>query len=152
EEIFAELEEALISADVGISTTTKLIERLRDRCRRERPDSAEALKTYLKEEMLTLLQKLPSPPLQISEARPWVILMVGVNGVGKTTTIAKLAARFLREEKKVLLVAADTFRAAATEQLEIWAARLGVEVIKHTGGASPAAVAFDGIHAAVARG
>jgi fused signal recognition particle receptor len=87
----------------------------------------------------------------VGENRPWVIVMVGVNGVGKTTTIAKLAARFCREQKKVLLVAADTFRAAASEQLEIWAGRVGVDLVKHQSGASPAAVAFDGIRAAVAR-
>ena len=150
EEVFTELEEALLAADVGVPTTADLIGRLQERCRRERPADAEALKTYLKEEMLILLQKLPNPPL-IGEARPWVILMVGVNGVGKTTTIAKLAARFLREQNKVLLVAADTFRAAAIEQLEVWARRLGVELIKHQSGASPAAVAFDGVRAAVAR-
>jgi fused signal recognition particle receptor len=152
EEIFTELEEVLIAADVGIPTTTALIERLRERCRRERPADAETLTTYLKEEMLSLLQKLPSPPSLVGEARPWVMLLVGVNGVGKTTTIAKLAARFLREKKTVLLVAADTFRAAAVEQLEVWAERLGVEMIKHTSGASPAAVAFDGVRAAIARG
>ncbi|MBI3300644.1 MAG: signal recognition particle receptor subunit alpha, partial [Deltaproteobacteria bacterium] len=86
EEVFTELEEALLAADVGLPTTTDLIGRLRERCRREPPADADVLKTYLKEEMLVLWQKLPSPPL-VGEARPWVILMVGVNGVGKTTTI-----------------------------------------------------------------
>lgn len=150
EEIFAELEEALLGADVGVRTTTLLLERLRERCRRERPQDAGALRGYLKDEMLTLLQKQTNPPL-VGEDRPWVILMIGVNGVGKTTSIAKLASRFGREGKKVLLVAADTFRAAASEQLEVWAGRLGVELIKHQSGASPAAVAYDGIHAAIAR-
>jgi fused signal recognition particle receptor len=98
-----------------------------------------------------LLQKVPIPPL-LGEVKPWVILMIGVNGVGKTTTIAKLAARFRREGKSVLLVAADTFRAAAIEQLEVWAERLRVDIVKHRSGASPAAVAFDGVQAAVARG
>ncbi|MSQ47105.1 MAG: signal recognition particle-docking protein FtsY [Deltaproteobacteria bacterium] len=150
EEVFAELEESLLGADVGVQVTTQLIERLRDRCRREKPEDASALRAYLKEEILALLQKFPVPPL-VGEPRPWVILVVGVNGVGKTTTIAKLAARFSRERKKVLLVAADTFRAAASEQLEIWAGRVGVDIVKHQSGASPAAVAFDGIRAAVAR-
>src|SRR5262249_38415994 len=150
EEIFGELEEALLGADVGVQTTTALIAQLRERCRQEKPQEANVLNTYLKEEMFTLLQKQPNPPL-VGEERPWVILMVGVNGVGKTTSIAKLTSRFCREKKKVLLVAADTFRAAAIEQLEVWAGRLGVELIKHQSGASPAAVAFDGIRAALAR-
>ena len=150
EEIFVEIEEALLGADVGVQTTTTLIERLRERCRQEKPKEASALRTYLKDEMLALLRKQPNPPL-VGEERPWVILMVGVNGVGKTTSIAKLTSRFRREGKKVLLVAADTFRAAAIEQLEVWAGRLGVELIKHQSGASPAAVAFDGVRAAIAR-
>lgn len=150
EEVFVELEEALLGADVGVQTTTDLIERLRERCRREKPEDASALRDYLKEEMLALLQKQPKLPL-IGETRPWVILMVGVNGVGKTTSIAKLAARFRKEGRNVLLVAADTFRAAAIEQLEVWAGRVGVELVKHHSGASPAAVAFDGVRAAIAR-
>jgi fused signal recognition particle receptor len=150
EEVFAELEDALLGADVGVQVTTQLIERLRERCRQEKPEDTSALRTYLKEEILTLLQKYPVPPL-VGEPRPWVIVIVGVNGVGKTTTIAKLASRFYREQKKVLLVAADTFRAAASEQLEIWADRVGVDIVKHQSGASPAAVAFDGIRAAIAR-
>jgi fused signal recognition particle receptor len=150
EEIFDDLEEALLSADVGVQTTTTLIERLRERCRKDKPQEANVLHTYLKEEMLAILKKQPNPPL-VGAKRPWVILMIGVNGVGKTTSIAKLASRFGREGKKVLLVAADTFRAAAIEQLEVWAGRLGVELIKHQSGASPAAVAFDGVRAALAR-
>lgn len=152
EAILSELEEALIAADVGVQTAMMLVERLRERCRRERPESAEVLRTYLKEELLTLLRKCPSAPVEIGSAKPWVILMVGINGVGKTTTIAKLTSRFLQQKKKVLLVAADTFRAAAIEQLEIWAKRLGVDCVKHASGASPAAVAFDGMKAAIARG
>ena len=152
EDVLSELEEILITADVGVPTATFLVERLRERCRRERPERAEILTSYLKAELLTLLQKWPSAPLEVGAAKPWVILMVGVNGVGKTTTIAKLTSRFLQQRKKVLLVAADTFRAAAIEQLEVWAKRLDVECVKHASGASPAAVAFDGIKAAVARG
>lgn len=150
EEVFTELEEALLGADVGGQTTAELIARLQERCRRERPTEASVLKTYLKEAMLAVLQKLPNPEL-VSQTKPWVIMVVGVNGVGKTTTIAKLAARFCQEQKKVLLVAADTFRAAAIEQLEVWAARLGVDLLKHQSGAAPAAVAFDGMKAAIAR-
>lgn len=152
EELLSELEEALIAADVGVQTATALVERLRERCRRQRPENAEILKAYLKEELSALLQSAPSVPVEIGDAKPWVILMVGVNGVGKTTTIAKLTSRFLQQRKKVLLVAADTFRAAAIEQLEVWAKRLGVECVKHASGASPAAVAYDGVKAALARG
>src|SRR5712671_3134209 len=95
EEVLVELEEALITADVGVQTSTALVERLRERCRKERPESAETLKIYLKEELLTLLEKAPSLPLSPREAKPWVLLMVGVHGEGKTTTIANLTARFL---------------------------------------------------------
>ncbi|MCE2484240.1 MAG: signal recognition particle-docking protein FtsY [Desulfurellaceae bacterium] len=147
--LFDDLEEVLLGADVGVQETLLLIERLRERCRRERLADGEELKGYLKDEMLRLLPTAAPPP--IGQARPWVILMVGVNGVGKTTTLAKLAARFGQEGQTVLLVAGDTFRAAAIEQLEVWADRLGVEVIKHQTGASPAAVAFDGIRAGIAR-
>ncbi len=130
EEMLAELEEALVTADVGVQTSTNLVEGLRQRCRKERPENAEALKSYLKETLRTLLEKIPSPPLVLPEGKPWVILVVGVNGVGKTTTIAKLTARFLQQRKKVLLVAGDTFRAAAIEQLEVWAKRLGVDCVR----------------------
>ncbi|MBI3248315.1 MAG: signal recognition particle-docking protein FtsY [Deltaproteobacteria bacterium] len=151
DDVLAELEEVLIMADVGVQTSTALVERLKERCRQQRPENAEVLKAYLKDELLTLLRKTPSPPLELGAAKPWVMLMVGVNGVGKTTSIAKLTARFLQQRKKVLVVAADTFRAAAIEQLEVWAQRLGVECVKHENGASPAAVAFDGVRAALAR-
>jgi fused signal recognition particle receptor len=150
EELLIELEDVLLAADIGVGVVGSLISRLQARCRRERPTDAEQLKTYLKDEMLALLQKVSIPPL-LGEAKPWVILMIGVNGVGKTTTIAKLAARFRREGKSVLLVAADTFRAAALEHLEVWAEQLQVDIVKHRSGASPAAVAYDGIQAARAR-
>ena len=150
EDVFTDLEEMLLGADVGVHESLALIERLRERCRDARSTDAEVLRSYLQEEMLALLQQVPSPRL-VGEERPWVILMVGVNGVGKTTTVAKLASRFCQENKKVLLVAADTFRAAASEQLEVWAKRLGIELIKHQSGASPAAVAFDGVRAGIAR-
>jgi fused signal recognition particle receptor len=151
DEVFDELEAILLGADVGVQTTAQLVNRLRERCRRDHVTSAEVLREYLKQEILSLLERVPNPPL-LGPARPWVILVVGINGVGKTTTIAKLAAQFGQQRKKVLLVAADTFRAAAIEQLKVWAERLNVDLVKHRPGASPAAVAFDGIHAAVARG
>ena len=150
ETFFSALEEVLIGADVGVQTASQLMDQLRDRSRREQPADSAALRSYLQEEMCSVLQKsLYIPPQTLP--RPWVILVVGVNGVGKTTCIAKLAARLNGEDKKVLLVAADTFRAAAIEQLSVWAERLGVDIIKHQHGASPSAVAYDGVRAAVAR-
>ena len=150
ETLFSELEEALIGADVGVQTASQLIDQLRGRSRREQPADSAALRTYLQEEMRSVLQENSYIPPQ-TLPRPWVILVVGVNGVGKTTCIAKLAARLKGEDKKVLLVAADTFRAAAIEQLSVWAERLGLDIIKHQHGASPSAVAYDGVRAAVAR-
>ncbi len=150
ETLFSELEEVLIGADVGVQTASQLIDQLRDRSRREQRADSAALRSYLQEEMCSVLQKISYIPPQ-TLPRPWVILVVGVNGVGKTTCIAKLAARLKGEDKKVLLVAADTFRAAAIEQLSVWAERLGVDIVKHQHGASPSAVAYDGVRAAVAR-
>ncbi|HUI25470.1 MAG TPA: signal recognition particle-docking protein FtsY, partial [Candidatus Kryptonia bacterium] len=140
-----ELEEALILADVGMPTTQKLVGALRRRGGLESPD---AVLGALKNEIRSLLQS--NPPVEPG-GRPHVILVAGVNGVGKTTTIGKLAHRFRNQGKKVLLVAADTFRAAATEQLEVWAERVGCDIVKHQSGADPAAVVFDGIKAASSR-
>lgn len=148
-----EVEESLIAADVGIKATDKLMEELR----RQAPDGngelAEEMSARLQAAMVQILQQ-PSTssktaPLSI---RPWVIIFLGVNGVGKTTTIGKLAAQYRSAGKKVLLVAADTFRAAAIEQLDIWGQRVGVDVVKHRTGADPSAVVFDGIQAAKNRG
>ena len=152
EEVFTELEEVLLGADVGVKTTTFLVERLRERSREENIRQAEALREWLKEEMQSLLAKPGPPGAEPAGQRPWVIMVVGVNGVGKTTSIGKLAARYRHEGKRVLLVAGDTFRAAAIEQLELWAERAGAEIVKHKSGASPAAVAFDGARASLARG
>ncbi len=150
ETLFSALEEVLIGADVGVQTASQLIDQLRDRSRREQQADSAALRSYLQEEMCSVLQKSSYiPPHTLP--RPWVILVVGVIGVGKTTCIAILAARLKGEDKKVLLVAADTFRAAAIEQLSVWAERLGLDIIKHQHGASPSAVAYDGVRAAVAR-
>ncbi|MGQ9780362.1 MAG: signal recognition particle-docking protein FtsY [Bacillota bacterium] len=150
EEFFAELEAVLIQADVGPATTEKLLLRLKERSARARIEEAEGLKEALAEEILSLLSSCRAD-LDLA-ARGVVYLVVGVNGVGKTTTAAKMAARMQKEGIGVLLVAADTFRAAAIEQLQAWGERLGVEVIRHQPGADPAAVAFDGMAAAKARG
>ena len=160
EAFFSELEEVLIQADVGVETSLQVIDRLRAGRKTARPgkssqDEAEALRSELKRELRSLLEGGEQPPSSqegSEEARPRVILVVGVNGAGKTTSIAKLAARLKKEGKTVLLVAGDTFRAAAIEQLSVWAERLGLELIKHRDGASPSAVVFDGVRAATARG
>lgn len=160
EAFFSELEEVLIQADVGVETSLQVIDRLRAgrktaRLGKSSPNEAEALRSELKRELRSLLEGGEQPPPSqegSEEARPRVILVVGVNGAGKTTSIAKLAARLKKEGKTVLLVAGDTFRAAAIEQLSVWAERLGLELIKHRDGASPSAVVFDGVRAAVARG
>lgn len=146
-----ELEEVLIMADIGVATAGELIRSLEQRLKRNELADGEALKRALKEEMLARLERNP-PRLDTTAASPFVIMVIGVNGVGKTTTIGKLANRFSAEGKRVLLVAGDTFRAAAVEQLEIWGQRAGVDVIRHKQGADPAAVVFDGCKAAVARG
>jgi fused signal recognition particle receptor len=149
-ETLEELEEILITADIGLSTTVDLVRSLEQRLKRNELQDGEALKAALKEEMLVRLEATTST-LDTQSVSPFVIMVIGVNGVGKTTTIGKLASKFTSEGKKVLLVAADTFRAAAVEQLEIWGQRVGVEVIRHKHGADPAAVVFDGCKAAVAR-
>jgi fused signal recognition particle receptor len=145
--VLAELEEALIAGDVGVRTAGLLTERVRAAV----PAAADgtAIRDALRAELRTLLSAA-EPPEQ--SGRPRVILVTGVNGVGKTTTIGKLAARYVGEGRRVLLVAADTFRAAAIEQLGVWAERSGADLVRHAAGASPAAVVFDGMKAALARG
>jgi fused signal recognition particle receptor len=147
-ELLEELEELLITADLGVETTLRLVEGLQDRLKRRELGDVEKLKAALAEEMLSLLT---APAAAESAARPRVVLMVGVNGVGKTTTIAKLAHQERVQGRTVLLIAGDTFRAAAAEQLEIWGERVGAEVIRQKAGADPAAVVFDGLAAALAR-
>jgi fused signal recognition particle receptor len=143
---FAEIEEVLLTADVGLKATQALLAKLRAQAR-ELTD-ADALRRALRDDMRAVLANGEPPQ---AAAKPYVILVAGVNGVGKTTTIGKLAQRYSQAGKKVLLVAADTFRAAASEQLERWAHRVGVDCVRHQSGADPSAVAFDGIKAAVAR-
>ncbi|MGA8282569.1 MAG: signal recognition particle-docking protein FtsY [Desulfobacterales bacterium] len=147
-DMLADLEEILITADIGVQTAMGLIQRVSSNASRI-GDAAE-LKMVLREEILDLLAGKPQER-EAGGSRPHVIMVVGVNGVGKTTTIGKLAARFLGEKKKVLIAAADTFRAAAVEQLAIWAERSGADFVRHKDGADPAAVAYDGIEAACAR-
>lgn len=150
DEFFADLEAVLIQADVGVATTEKLLAQVRERVHREKTVDPHQIRQFLAQEMQDILARARG--VLDLEARNVVYLVVGVNGVGKTTTIAKLAERIRKAGGMVLLVAADTFRAAATEQLQIWGERLGLEVIHHQPGADPAAVAFDGLMAAKARG
>ena len=150
-ELFDDLEEVLISADLGVQTTTVIMQTLQQSVADQRLRQPMEIRSHLKQNLLDILrvtaQELRTEVLQ----PPAVILMVGVNGVGKTTTIAKLAYQLKHQGKEVLLAAADTFRAAAIEQLQEWADRVGVEVIKHGAGADPAAVVYDSIQAAKAR-
>jgi fused signal recognition particle receptor len=146
-DLLEELEEILISADFGMKTTQDLLQSLK---KRVAGDDPEALRDALKDEIATRL-RLEAAPLDLNSASPFVIVVVGVNGVGKTTTIGKLAHQFSGEGKRVLLGAGDTFRAAAAEQLAIGGERAGVDVVRHAEGADPAAVAFDAAKAAVAR-
>ncbi len=148
DELLEELEEILITADIGVKTATDLIQRISEKFSSKKLDS-DGFKKALKQEILELLNVTVAVPVAVS--RPLVIMVVGVNGVGKTTTIGKLAARFVLDGKKVLIAAADTFRAAAVEQLAIWAERSGAEIVRHKPNADPAAVAFDGVEAAMAR-
>ncbi|MBU5638373.1 signal recognition particle-docking protein FtsY [Geomonas sp. Red69] len=146
-----ELEEILITADLGVKTTVDLIRTLEQRLKRDELQDGAALKRALKEEIqLRLLEH--HAPLVVTDKKPFVIMVIGVNGVGKTTTIGKLAARYAGEGRKVLLAAADTFRAAAAEQLETWANRVGADIVRHKEGADPSAVVFDACKAAIARG
>jgi len=147
-ESLARLEEALLAADVGPAATDRLLERARDRMARERGLDLRGALEACAAEVLGATRATFAPGAE----RPWVALIVGVNGVGKTTLAGKLAAGFARDGRRTLLVAADTFRAAAAEQLEVWAERAGVEIVRARAGADPAAVTHDGLSAAVARG
>ena len=147
------MEECLIAADVGVKATQKLMDVLRRNSPAGSEDIGQEMSSRLQQAMVQILQG-PGLPPQITplSVRPWVMVFLGVNGVGKTTTIGKIAAQFRAQGKKVLIVAADTFRAAAIEQLEAWGERAGVDVIKHKAGSDPSAVVFDGIQAAKSRG
>lgn len=146
DDFYDDLEAVLIGADIGVKTTEEIIARLKDEVRRRREGNPEAVRGILKEIVADMMQAEPFRPKS-----PSVILVVGVNGVGKTTTIGKLACHFKDGGKSVILAAADTFRAAATEQLTIWAQRAGVPIVAHGEGADPAAVVFDAVASAKAK-
>lgn len=145
------LEEALLGADVGAELTSSLIGRIQERVRSENITNVDRLTEALRQETRALIPRREAQTIDVGRAKPFVILVVGVNGTGKTTTIAKLAARWKSEGKDVILGAADTFRAAAIEQLQAWADRVGVPMIKHKAGSDPGAVAHDTVSAAKAR-
>ncbi|WP_324823229.1 signal recognition particle-docking protein FtsY [Sinanaerobacter sp. ZZT-01] len=149
EEMLDDLEEVLITSDIGMETTNKIIEQLRSDIKSLRINNAEGVKEQIKKIVEALIDKKEAH--LISSKTPLVLLMIGVNGVGKTTSIAKIAYKFQKQGKSVLIAAADTFRAAASEQLEVWGERLGVNVIKHQEGADPSAVIFDAIQSAKAK-
>lgn len=150
EEVLEKIEELLISADVGVSTTAEIIARVKQEVKRQNNKSSEQLFTILKNEIIRMF--IPPTHLAVGHTfRPLVIFVVGVNGTGKTTSIAKLAWRYRQQGKEVLLAAADTFRAAAIQQLQIWASRAGADLLKHQDGADPSAVVFDALQAAQSR-
>ena len=148
EDMLEELEEVLITADVGVGPTEKIIDGLRGKIRAEKITEPEKVKTALEEILVSMIGE--GEPL-VLETKPSVILVIGVNGVGKTTSIAKIANLLKSEGKSVILAAADTFRAAAVDQLKIWADRVGVDIISHGEGSDPAAVVFDAVNAAKSR-
>ena len=150
EQALEELETALLTSDLGIQTTTTILDALRERAKRQAIEGGEELRSLLKEQLLAILTA-PQKPLVMPDAPPRVTFLVGVNGTGKTTTSGKLAAWSRAEGRTVLLCAADTFRAAAIEQLEVWAQRSGVEMIKTRHGGDPAAVLYDAISSAKAK-
>ncbi len=151
DDVLDALEEALLSSDMGVDTTLKVIENIEDRVEKDKFVDMEELTAIIRDEIANLMgDDAPVVPFDFSK-KPYVVLVVGVNGVGKTTTIGKLAAMLVKQGKKVVVGAADTFRAAAVEQLTIWAERTGADIVKQPMGADPAAVAFDTVKSAVAK-
>ena len=150
DDFYDELEECLILADLGVDTTVKAVEKLRKTVREQHLKTTEEARQALKV-ILTEMLQVGDPQLKL-DTKPSVVLVIGVNGVGKTTTIGKIATRLIREGKSVMLVAGDTFRAAAADQLEIWAERSGASIVRQHEGADPASVVFDGIQSAKAKG
>jgi len=155
-DVLDELEDALIMSDVGVATTVEIIKRIEDTVAKDKYLGTSDLNRILQEEMVNVLTDAPTLEYQNfdlpADKKPYVILVVGVNGVGKTTTIGKLAYNFKNAGKKVVLGAADTFRAAAVDQLTIWSERVGVDIVKKEMGSDPASVAFDSVNSAVAKG
>lgn len=155
EEVLDQVEDALVSADVGVDTTVAIIKRIEERVARDKYLGTSQLNEILQEEIMGMLTQAPSNEFERFDVpagkRPYVILVVGVNGVGKTTTIGKLAHNFKKNGKNVLLGAADTFRAAAVDQLTIWSERVGVPIVKKEMGSDPSSVAFDAVQSAMAR-
>jgi fused signal recognition particle receptor len=152
EDTFEELEEILITADVGVAATEKLLDRLRERIQEQGLDEGDTVHELFVEEVVEVLRGAEAGEVVTEVEGPRVVLLVGVNGTGKTTTLGKLAHHYRSQDKTVLVAAADTFRAAAVEQLRIWAERAGVEIVANESGADPASVAFDAVASAEARG
>jgi fused signal recognition particle receptor len=156
EEVLERIEESLIAADVGLATSSRIMDAIRETIRRKPLESSAGLMPLLKEEIEAQFSSSAAgwreDPYALSPERPYVVMIVGINGVGKTTTIGKLAHNYMRAGHKVYIAAADTFRAAANEQLEIWAARAGATLIQQKHGADPASVAFDAVKSAAAQG
>ncbi|HWU41039.1 MAG TPA: signal recognition particle-docking protein FtsY, partial [Candidatus Acidoferrum sp.] len=151
EGLLAELEEILITSHIGVKTTQELLDTLTEKVQRKEVEDAGLLRKSLQEQIFQILSQ-QERPLNQDAARPFIIMVIGVNGTGKTTTIGKMAQKFKAQGKSVLLVAADTFRAAAIEQLEIWGQRVNCEVIKQKSGSDPSAVVYDAMKAAKSRG
>ena len=151
-DLLDELESILIGSDIGVETTNELLAKIRNQVSRRQLSDPAQLRAMIKSELKIILDSVHRPPDVQTPNGPWVVMVVGVNGVGKTTTIGKLANLCVRDEKKVLVCASDTFRAAAIEQLEIWGERAGVSVIRQKPGADPSAVLFDAIASAKSRG
>ncbi len=153
QDLLGELEVLLFESDLGVKTTTRLIEGVRQGLKRGELKEPEKVKGFIKQEISRILQAGEKPlSIDFSRTKPFVFMVVGVNGVGKTTTIGKIAHQYASNKRKILIGAADTFRAAAVEQLEIWAQRVGADFVKQSEGTDPSAVAFDSIKAAFARG
>src|ERR1051326_3984097 len=150
-ELLDDIEAIMLGADVGVATTSEILKAIREQVSRKTLQDPAQLRAALKEELRKILSVNYTPPKQVEEGHPFVIVMVGVNGVGKTTTIGKLAHRFKKDGQSVMLCASDTFRAAATEQLEIWASRSDVPIIKQKAGSDPSAVLYDALQSAKAK-